>query len=343
MDTVALAVTDGMLHFELAVAYEVFGAAPPGLGGPWYEVSLCGSGTVSVGRFRLEPDSGLNQLARADTVIVPACSDVDQDPPANLVDAVRTAYHAGARVASLCTGAFVLAAAGLLDGRRATTHWAHAGALAARYPRVEVDPDVLYVDNGRVLTSAGKAAAMDLCLHLVRLDHGSVIANAVARRLVVPPHRPGGQAQFVTTPMPAQDNHPLAGLFPWVIDRLDQPLTVEELARQANMSSRNLGRHFRSVTGTTPLQWLLTQRIRRAQELLETTDDNVDAIASATGMGTATTLRRHFNRTVGVPPDTYRRTFRSTHPQGKLAGNTPPRRARSEDAPGPGELGDARR
>jgi AraC family transcriptional regulator, transcriptional activator FtrA len=343
MDTVALAVTDGMLHFELAVAYEVFGAAPSGLADPWYEVSLCGSGAVSVGRFRLEPDSGLDQLARADTVIVPACSDVDEDPPTNLVDAVLAAYDAGARVASLCTGAFVLAAAGLLDGRRATTHWAHAGALAARYPRVEVDPDVLYVDNGRVLTSAGKAAAMDLCLHLVRLDYGSVIANAVARRLVVPPHRPGGQAQFVTTPMPAQDNHPLADLFPWVIDRLDQPLTVEELARQANMSSRNLGRHFRSVTGTTPLQWLLTQRIRRAQELLETTDDNVDAIASATGMGTATTLRRHFNRTVGVPPDTYRRTFRSTHPQGELAGNTPPRRARSEDAPGPGELGDARR
>jgi AraC family transcriptional activator FtrA len=281
---------------------------------PWYEVSLCGSGAVSVGRFRLEPDSGLNQLARADTVIVPACSDVDEDPPTDLVDAVRAAYDAGARVASLCTGAFVLAAAGLLDWQRATTHWAHAEALAARYPRVEVDPGVLYVDNGRVLTSAGKAAAMDLCLHLVRLDHGSVIANAVARRLVVPPHRSGGQAQFVTTPMPAQDNHLLADLFPWVIDGLDQPLTVEELARQANMSSRNLGRQFRAVTGTTPLQWLVTQRIRRAQELLETTDDNIDTIASATGMGTATTLRRHFNRIVGVPPDAYRRTFRSTRP-----------------------------
>src|SRR5262245_24331983 len=312
MDTVALAVADRMLHFELAGACEVFGDAPADLAGPWYEICLCGSGPVSVGRFQLLPDSGLDQLARADTVIVPACSDVDADPPADLVDAVRAAYDAGARVASLCTGAFVLAAAGLLDGRRATTHWAHTGALAARYPRIEVDPDVLYVDNGRVLTSAGKAAAMDLCLHLVRLDHGSVIANAVARRLVVPPHRSGGQAQFVTTPMPARDNHPLADLLPWVIDRLNQPLTVEELARQAKMSSRNLGRHFKSVTGTTPLQWLLTQRIRRAQGLLETTDDNVDTIAAATGMGTATTLRRHFNRTVGVPPDTYRRTFRST-------------------------------
>jgi transcriptional regulator GlxA family with amidase domain len=311
MDTVALAVTDGMLHFELSVAYEVFGAAPVGVVDSWYDVAVCGPDAVRVGRFRLEPDLGLDRLKSADTVIVPAWADVDEDPPAALVDAVRAAHEAGARVASLCTGAFVLAAAGLLDGKRATTHWAHTGALAARYPQVEVDPDVLYVDNGRVLTSAGKAAALDLCLHLVRLDHGSAIANAVARRLVVPPHRAGGQAQFVTTPVPTQDNHPLAALFPWVIERLDHPLTVEDLARQARMSSRNLGRHFRSVTGTTPLQWLLTQRIRHAQELLETTDDTVDTIAAATGMGTATTLRRHFNRSVGVPPDTYRRTFRS--------------------------------
>ncbi|GAA4603773.1 helix-turn-helix domain-containing protein [Actinoallomurus liliacearum] len=311
MNTVAIAVTDGMLQFELSLAYEVFGAAPDGVAVPWYDVKVCGSGAIEVGRFRLEPDHGLDRLPHADTVIVPGWTDVDVDPPADLVDAIRAAHEAGARVASLCTGAFVLAAAGLLDGRRATTHWAHTQVLAARHPRVEVDPDVLYVDNGSVLTSAGKAAAMDLCLHLVRLDHGSSIANVVARRLVVPPHRDGGQAQFVTTPVPAPDSHPLAELFPWVIERLDQPLTVEDLARQARMSSRNLGRHFRAVTGTTPLQWLLTQRIRHAQELLETTDDSVDTIAAATGMGTATTLRRHFNRTVGVPPDTYRRTFRS--------------------------------
>ncbi|ADI07740.1 AraC family transcriptional regulator [Streptomyces bingchenggensis BCW-1] len=311
MDTVALAVTDGMLNFELSMAYEVFAADMTGVADPWYDVAVCGPRAVRLGRFRLEPDHGLDQLPRADTVIVPGWADVDEDPPADLVDAVRAAHEAGARVASLCTGAFVLAAAGLLDGLRATTHWAHTDVLAARYPRVEVDPDVLYVDGGRVLTSAGKAAAMDLCLHLVRLDHGSSIANTVARRLVVPPHRDGGQAQFVTTPVPAPDNHPLAELFPWVMERLDQPLTVEDLARRARMSSRHLGRHFRAVTGTTPLQWLLTQRIRHAQELLETTGDSVDAIAAATGMGTATTLRRHFNRTVGVPPDTYRRTFRS--------------------------------
>ncbi|MFI1850634.1 helix-turn-helix domain-containing protein [Streptomyces sp. NPDC020480] len=311
MNTVALAVTDGMLHFELSAACEVFGADLTGVADPWYDFVLCGTGAVRVGRFRLEPDHGLDHLRRADTVIVPGWADIDEDPPADLVEAVRAAHEAGVRVASLCTGAFVLAAAGLLDGLRATTHWAHTEVLAARYPEVEVDPDVLYVDNGSVLTSAGKAAAMDLCLHLVRLDHGSSIANTVARRLVVPPHRDGGQAQFVTTPVPAPDNHPLAELFPWVMERLDQPLTVEDLARRARMSSRNLGRHFKVVTGTTPLQWLLTQRIRHAQELLETTGDSVDAIAAATGMGTATTLRRHFNRTVGVPPDTYRRTFRS--------------------------------
>lgn len=315
MESVALAVTDGMLHFELSVAHEVFGD-------PLYRLAVCGPGPVRVGRFLLEPDAGLDRLPHADTVIVPGWADVDVPPPADLVDAVRAAHEAGARVASLCTGAFVLAAAGLLDGRRATTHWAHTDVLAARHPLVEVDPDVLYVDTGSVLTSAGKAAAMDLCLHLVRLDHGSAVANTVARRLVVPPHRAGGQAQFVTAPVPAQDDHPLAGLFPWVIERLDQALTVEDLARRANMSSRHLGRHFRSVTGTTPLQWLLTQRIRRAQELLESTGDSVDAIAAATGMGTATTLRRHFNRTLGVPPDAYRRTFRSARADGSGAGPT---------------------
>ncbi|MEV4615054.1 helix-turn-helix domain-containing protein [Kitasatospora sp. NPDC049258] len=319
MGSVAIAVTDGMLHFELAVAQEVFGSLPDGVPGPWYEVTVCGPAPVQVGRFRLEPDLGLDRLRDADTVIVPGWADVDRAPPAELVDAVRAAHRAGARVASLCTGAFVLAAAGLLDGRRATTHWAHTAVLAARHPGVEVDPDVLYVDNGSVLTSAGKAAALDLCLHLVRLDRGSSVANAAARRLVVPPLRAGGQAQFVTTPVPARDDHDhlLAALLPWVLERLDRPLTVEDLARRARVSSRHLGRLFRAATGTTPLQWLLTQRIRRAQELLENTDDGIDAVAAATGMGTATTLRRHFNRTVGVPPDTYRRTFRTrthTHP-----------------------------
>ncbi|WP_088947998.1 helix-turn-helix domain-containing protein [Micromonospora zamorensis] len=311
MATVAIAATDGMLHFEVGMACEVFARDPTGQADPWYEVVVCGPGPVRVGRFQMEPDDGLDRLARADTVIIPAVEDVDVDVSPDLLDAVRAAHAAGARMVSLCTGAFVLAAAGVLDGLRATTHWAHTEALAARYPRVRVDPDVLYVDNGTVLASAGKAAAIDLCLHLIRRDHGSTVANAVARRLVVPPHRAGGQAQYVTTPVPARDDHPLAALFPWVLQRLDRPLTVEDLARQANMSSRNLARHFRAVTGTTPLLWLSTQRIRRAQELLENTDDSIDVIAEAAGLGTATTLRRHFHRTLGVPPDAYRRTFRS--------------------------------
>ncbi|MER7936194.1 MULTISPECIES: helix-turn-helix domain-containing protein [unclassified Streptomyces] len=311
MPAVALAVTDGMLHYELSVATEVFGADVTQIVDPWYDFFLCGSGPVQVGRFRVEPDRGLDHLAHADTVIVPGWADAGSAPPADLVEAVRAAHAAGARVASLCTGAFVLGAAGLLDGRRATTHWAHTQDLARRHPAARVDPDVLYVDNGDVLTAAGKAAAMDLCLHLVRLDHGSAVANKIARRLVVPPHREGGQAQFIATPVPAPGNHPLDELFPWTLERLDQPLSVEDLARQARMSTRHLGRHFKHLTGTTPLRWLHTQRIRRAQELLETTDATVDTIAVAVGMGTATTLRRHFHRSVGVPPDTYRRTFRA--------------------------------
>ncbi|MCK2215385.1 helix-turn-helix domain-containing protein [Actinomadura sp. ATCC 31491] len=317
MSTVAVAVSDGILHFELSLAYELLGTPPPASApvADWYEVSICGTGPVRAdGRFLLDPDGGLDLLARADTVIVPGWADVDVDPPADLVAAVRAAYDAGARVASLCTGAFVLAAAGLLEGRRATTHWAHADALAGRFPGIEVDADVLYVDEGRVLTSAGKAAALDLCLHLIRRDHGSAVANAVARRLVVAPHRPGGQAQFIATPVPEPDDHPLSDLLAWAGRHLDRPMTVEDLARRANMSSRHLGRHFRTMAGTTPLQWLLNQRIRRAQELLETTDESVEAIAGATGMGTATTLRRHFNRAVGVPPDAYRRTFRTRRP-----------------------------
>jgi len=303
-DMLAFAVTGGMLHFELTAAYEIFSSHPD------YEVVICGDAPTRVGRFLLEPDHPLDQLERADTVIVPAIVDVDEPLPEGLVEVIRRAHDRGARIVSLCTGAFVLAEAGLLDGLKATTHWAHTDVLAERYPRIQVDPDVLYVDNGRVLTSAGKAAAIDLCLHLIRSDHGVKVANTAARRLVVPPHRDGGQAQFVLAPVPSDEGHPLTELFEWASRNLDQPLTVEDLARQSNMSSRHLGRLFRAVTGTTPLQWLHTQRIRRAQELLEMTGDSVDQIAEASGMGTAATLRRHFHRTVGVPPDTYRRTFR---------------------------------
>ncbi|MER5807630.1 helix-turn-helix domain-containing protein [Streptomyces sp. NPDC002033] len=314
MTTIALPAVGNLLHFELAVAYEIFGNPPAEAADGWYDVRLYGPGPVRVGPFTVEPEHGLERLAEADTVIVPACADVDEPLPPELVDAVRAAHAAGARVASLCTGAFVLGAAGLLDGRRATTHWAHAAELRARHPRALVDPDVLYTDNGSVLTAAGKAAAVDLCLHLIHLDHGAAVANAVARRLVMPLHRPGGQAQFVATPVQTSGDHGLARLLAWAGQRLDRPLTVTDLAREARTSPRHLGRQFRAVVGQTPLQWLLTQRVRRAQELLESTDESVEAVARATGMGTATTLRRQFKRTVGVSPSAYRRSFRAEFP-----------------------------
>ncbi|MBB5874083.1 transcriptional regulator GlxA family with amidase domain [Allocatelliglobosispora scoriae] len=314
MHSVALAVADGTPLFELAAACEVFGT-DRGLADPWYAFSICGPDTAEVGGWlRAGIQHGLDTLAAADTVIVPSIRSAEDPPPPELVDAVRAAHEAGARVVSLCTGAFVLAAAGLLDGRRATTHWAHTSLLAERHPRVLVDPDVLYIDDGTVLTSAGKAAGMDLCLHLVRADHGAAVANALARSLVVPPHRQGGQAQFIPAAVSHGRDHVLAELLAWAGARLEQDLTVPDLARQASMSSRNLTRHFHAVTGTSPLRWLLTQRVHRAQELLETTDDTIELIADRTGMGTAATLRRHFHRLLGVPPEAYRRTFRTARP-----------------------------
>lgn len=295
---------------EVAVAFDVFGIDRSALADPWYAFAVCAPAGARVGGwFQVSTPHGLDRLATADTVIVPWSHDVEQPPPADLVDAVRAAHEAGARIASICTGAFVLAAAGLLDGRRATTHWMHAELLARRHPRVHVDPDVLYIDHGDVLTSAGKAAGLDLCLHLVRLDHGSTVANALARRLVVPPHRDGGQAQFIQAPVPSHGDGGLGGLLNWALERLDEPLTVTDLARAARVSERTLARQFRAATGTTPLRWLLTQRVHRAQELLETTDLGVEQVAARTGLGTAATLRRHFHRTVGVPPDAYRRAF----------------------------------
>ncbi len=313
MTSVVLALYDGALLFEAAAACEVFGV-DRGLADPWYDFRVCGPPQARLGGWlRIDTPHGLDALADADTVVVAACGDIEADPPADLVDAVRAAHDRGARLVSLCTGAFVLAAAGVLDGRRATTHWAHTAALADRYPRIEVDPDVLYTDEGTVLTSAGKAAGMDLCLHIVTTDYGAAVANALARRLVVPPHRAGGQAQFIAAPAAADAGHALADLLHWVRGRLHQPLTVPDLARQANMSTRNLARRFTAATGVTPLRWLHTQRIHRAQELLETTDDSIEHIAAGTGMGTAATLRRHFHRALGVPPETYRRTFRNHH------------------------------
>jgi AraC family transcriptional regulator, transcriptional activator FtrA len=313
MPTVAVAVTDGTPLFEIAPPCAIFGVDRPERSDTWYDLRVCAPEGARVGGWlRADTPYGLDALVDADTVIVPACHDGAFSPPDELVDAVRAAHERGARVASICTGAFVLAAAGLLDGRRATTHWMHAALLASRYPAVDVDADVLYIDEGSVLTSAGKAAGIDLCLHIVRTDHGSAVANALARRLVVAPHRAGGQAQFIDNPVAVDREHGLSDLLAWSITHLDQALTVTDLAERVHMSPRHLGRRFLAVTGTTPLQWLLTQRIHRAQELLESTDDGVDRIAEHVGMGTAATLRRHFNRTIGVPPDVYRRTFRAT-------------------------------
>jgi AraC family transcriptional regulator, transcriptional activator FtrA len=310
MTSVALAVVDGTPLFELAAACEVFGV-DRGLADPWYDLTICGSDGARVGGWlKAGVRHGLEGLADAHTVIVPSCRSAAEPSSPALVDAVRAAHRGGARVASLCTGAFVLAEAGLLDGRRATTHWAHAPLLQDRFPAVRVDPDVLYIDDGDVLTSAGKAAGLDLCLHLVRTDHGTAVANALARSLVVPPHRPGGQAQFIPAAVEHGRNHVLADLLPWALERIEQPLTVRDLADRAGMSSRNLARHFNAVTGVSPLRWLLTQRVRRAQELLETSDLSVEQIASRAGLGTGTTLRRHFSEQLGVPPETYRRTFR---------------------------------
>ena len=310
MDVALVIPADGML-FELAIAREVFGEDRSELAGvpQWYRLRTVALDAPLVDGFTTAPDGSYADLVGAHTVVVPAWRELDAAPAPALLEALVAAHEAGARIVSLCTGAFVLAAAGLLDGRRATTHWEHAPLLARRYPRVQVDPDVLYVDEGSVLTSAGKAAAMDLCLHLVRTDFGAAAANAVARTLVVPPHRDGGQAQFVASPRLRPTADPIGGLLDWCRERLAEPLSVADLARHAGLSTRQLTRRFVSVTGQPPQQWLHAERIRVAQELLETSDATIDVIADRSGMGTATTLRRHFRAAVGVTPTAYRNTF----------------------------------
>ena len=310
MHAVALAVTDGISLFEVAAPVEIFGVTRPELADPWYELRVFGpAGARLGGVFRIDEPEPIEGIAAADTVVIPACCDVTAEQPAELLEAVREAHRRGARIVSICTGAFVLAAAGLLDGREATTHWMHAELLATRYPQVSVHSDRLYIQDGSVLTSAGKTAGLDLCLHIVRLDHGAAVANALARRLVAPPHREGGQAQFIPGVGIDSMDYPLSTLLPWVIEHLHEPLSLDDLAHEAHMSIRNLTRHFQSRSGMSPLQWLLAQRVSRAQELLETTDDSVEQIARRTGMGTSASLRRHFNRRLGVSPDAYRRTF----------------------------------
>lgn len=312
---VAVLIADGLSPLEFAVACEVFGYDRSHLGVPWYSLTICaadpGPVRTQVG-FLVEANGALTDAARAHTLIVPPIVPPDGravDP--RIIAAVGDAHRRGARLVSLCTGAFVLAEAGVLDGRRATTHWAHASRLAAEHPAVEVDPKVLYVDAGGVLTSAGSAASIDLCLHLVRSDYGADVANSVARALVVPPHRDGGQAQYVVTPLPADPGADgLADVLAWAEEHLADELTVQVLARRASMSPRTFARRFSEVTGTTPHRWLCRQRVLLAQRLLETTELTVEHIAGRCGLGTATNLRLHFRTEIGVSPAAYRRTFR---------------------------------
>jgi AraC family transcriptional regulator, transcriptional activator FtrA len=309
---VALAVTADAPIFELAIPCEIFGRQRPGLPQPWYDLQICappgppvhtGSGFVPY-----TPNS-YDLLPQADTVVVSALADPAAEPPAELVAAVAAAHRNGARVVSLCTGAFVLAAAGILDGRPATTHWRHADDLTQRYPAVKLDPTVLYIDDGDVLTSSGTTAGIDLCLHIVRRDYGAVVANTLARRLVVPAHRNGGQAQYIEAPAAVRPEATLAPLLDWMRSHLSEPLTVAALARQANIPERTLIRRFQATTGTTPIKWLTEQRIQWARELLETTVLPIEQVARESGLGAAANFRRHFTLTVGVNPTAYRHNF----------------------------------
>lgn len=309
--SVAIPVLDGVYAFELGVFCEVFGLDRPDeplL--PTFDFALCTPtpGPVrTMSGFDVVAQHDLGRLATADLVGVPAIQR-DTVIPDDLAEALRAAAARGARVMSICSGAFVLGAAGLLDGRDCTTHWSYAAELAARFPRARVNPDVLYVDSDGVLTSAGTAAGIDAALYLVRREFGERVANRMARRMVVPPHREGGQRQFVDRPLPVEADT-LADTLTWMLDNLDQEVSVDDLARRAHLSSRTFARRFRAETGTTPHHWLTTQRVLAAQRLLEETDRPVEVVADLVGFGSASVLRHHFTRRVGTTPKDYRRTF----------------------------------
>jgi transcriptional regulator GlxA family with amidase domain len=320
--SVAVLALDGVVGFDLGVPGQVFGAARDATGAALYRVSTCTDGgrpVRSTGGFRVLPDHDLSLVATADTVVVPGIHPLDGGSGCPLTDgtiapavaeALRAAHTRGARIVSICTGASVLAAAGLLDGRPATTHWAWAARIQRIYPRVLIDADVLFVDDGRVLTSAGVAAGVDLCLHVVRSDHGSEVANRAARRCVVPPWRDGGQAQFIERPVPVSADSGTAATRVWALERLADPVRLEELAGHARMSVRTFTRRFREETGLSPAQWLLRHRVERARLLLETSDLGIEVVARRSGLGSATSLRQHLHAAIGVAPSTYRRTFR---------------------------------
>lgn len=310
--TVAVLAFDRISPFHLSVPCVVFGDRHPGV--PPFELQVCavedGPLRTTAG-FRISVDHGLEALEPAQTVIVPSWRDPREKPPEPLLEALVAAHARGAQLVGLCLGAFVLAEAGLLAGRRATTHWAWAAEFAARYPDVEVDADVLYVEDGHLLTSAGTSAGIDCCLHLLRRLHGSEIANAVARRLVMPPHRQGGQAQYVEQPLPARERDSrLAGLLDWVRANLHEAHSLDSLAQRALMSRRTFTRHFRQLTGTTVGDWLLAERLALSQRLLETTEQPVERVAALAGFGSPASLRQHFGRAFGVSPKAWRAAFR---------------------------------
>ena len=308
---VAMAVQPGAPIFELSVPCEVFGTDRPEIHDPWYDFEVCPTepATEVAAGFVANQNGSMDDLARADTVIILGCTNVRAQPPEQLLDAIRHAYGRRARIVGICSGAFVLAHAGVLDHRRATTHWMHTHDFVTLFPAVIVDPSVLYVEDDGVFTSAGTAAAIDLCLELVRQDLGAAAANEVARRMVVPPHRDGGQAQYLRWPMPPNPDHDLAQAMQWAQTNLDRHITVEDLTRYAHLSRRTLTRRFHDGLGVSPQQWLLRQRLLLAQDLLETSSLPVERVAERSGMGSAANLRHHFSEHVGVSPLAYRRTF----------------------------------
>ena len=311
MHTVAVLALDKVIPFDLSTPIEVFTRTRLPDGRAAYRVRISGAtATVDTGAFTLQPPWGLEALADADTIILPGCADPTAPVPAEVLDALRHAAANGTRIASICAGAFILAATGLLDGRCATTYWLAAAALAALHPEIDVDPDVLYVDNGQYLTSAGAAAGLDLCLHLIRRDHGSAVAADAARLSVMPLEREGGQAQFIVHDQPpTPQGSVLEPLLHWMEDNAAKDLTLEDIATHAGMSTRTLNRRFREQTGTTPLQWLHRARVRQAQYLLEATNHPVDRIATQVGFGSPTAFRDRFKRIVGTSPHAYRAAF----------------------------------
>jgi len=315
LTNVAALVYDGVAPFELGVLCEAFGVDRTDDGVPSLDFSICGphpTATTSAG-FSINVEEGLDRLERADLIGVPALyRDVRQLDPRPLdpvLEALRAAYERGTRIVSICSGAYMLGLAGLLDGRECTTHWRYTDDMAARFPQAKVVPEVLYVDSGQIVTSAGTAAGLDACLHIWRQEYGAAVASAVARRMVVPPQRDGGQAQFIARPVPECDAETLGPLLQWLVENLHEELDVESLARRSAMSPRTFARRFRAETGATPYAWITAQRVLRAEQLLEKTDLAVESIAHRVGFGNAAALRHHFTRIRGLSPQAYRQRF----------------------------------